>query len=553
LGSIFIAKNLKIWYNFTMMNDTLTKEINVDTVIVPRSEYEALKTQNAELSQQIKWLMEQIRLAKHKQFGASSERSGYDQANLFNEAEVVSDDCVKEPALEVVKSHYRKKARVCKDRLSPELPVEVIEHFLSDEEQSCPECGENLHVMGKDIRRELKLIPAKAVIVEHVRYVYSCRECERCACNVPIVKAPVDEPVIKGSFASPEAVAHIMTQKFVTGVPLYRQEQEFIRNGIGLSRQTMSNWILKCSDDWLEPIYAKLHEMLLRQEVLHADETTLQVLHEPGKTAQSKSYMWLYRTSGNAKTPIVLYEYQPDRRGKRPKEFLAGFKGYLHTDGYSGYHSELTDDVVVVGCWSHARRKFDEALKGLTEKDREGSLAQRGKQYCDKLFKIEKGLKEILYQDRHDERQKHAKPVLDEFLSWLKSINPAPKSGLGKAVYYALEQWKYLERYILDGRLEISNNRAERSIKPFVIDRKNFLFANTVKGARGSAVMFSIIETAKENGLNPYAYLTYIFKKAPNLDLEDPEMLKTLLPDNAPDECKIPGRIGKDIYETDEY
>jgi transposase len=408
--------------------------------------------------------------------------------------------------------------------------------------------------MGKDIRREFKLIPAKAVIVEHVRYVYSCRECEKGACNVPVVKAPIDEPVIKGSFASPEAVAHIMTQKFVSGVPLYRQEQEFIRNGIGLSRQTMSNWILKCSEDWLEPIYTKLHEMLLKQEVLHADETILQVLHEPGKAAQSKSYMWLYRTSGDAKTQIVLYEYQPDRRGKRPKEFLAGFKGYIHTDGYSGYHSELPEDMVIVGCWSHARRKFDEAIKGLAEKDREGSLAQKGKRYCDKLFKIEKVLKDVPYQDRYDERQKQAKPELDEFLSWLKSIRPAPKSALGKAVNYALEQWKYLERYILDGRLEISNNRAERSIKPFVIDRKNFLFANTIKGARGSAVMFSIIETAKENGLNPYAYLTYIFKTAPNLDLKDPEMLKTLLPDHTPDECKVPGRIEKeDIYETDEY
>ena len=441
-----------------------------------------------------------------------------------------------------------------KDRLPPDLPVEVVEHFLPKEEQSCPECGEGLHIMGKEIRREFKLIPAKPVIVEHIKYIYSCRECEKCSCHVPIIKAPVDEPVIKGSFASPEAVAHIMTQKFVGGVPLYRQEQEFSRNGIGLSRQTMSNWILKCSHDWLEPVYAKLHEMLCKQEVLHADETTLQVLHEPGKTAQSKSYMWLYRTSGDAKMPIILYEYQPDRRAKHPKEFLTGFKGFLHTDGYSGYHTELPEDVVVVGCWSHARRKFDEALKGLTEKDREGSLSHKGKQYCDKLFKIEKRLKDIPPGDRKSERQKQAKPVLDEFLTWLKSVNPVPKSGLGKAVYYALEQWKYLERYILDGRLEISNNRAERSIKPFVIDRKNFLFANTVKGARGSAVMFSIIETAKENGLNPYTYLTYIFKTAPNVDMEDPEMLKTLLPDHAPDECKVSGRIEKeDTYETDEY
>ncbi|HHX23705.1 MAG TPA: IS66 family transposase [Thermoanaerobacterales bacterium] len=533
------------------MKQTLAIEKNNDMITISRTEYEALKEQNAELFQQVEWLMEQIRLAKHKRFGASSEKSN-EQLTLFNEAEVISDSSVTEPDLEEVRKHYRRKARVSKDRLPPNLPVEIVEHFLPEEKQSCPECGEALHVMGKEIRREFKLIPAKGVIVEHIRYVYSCRECEKSACNVPIIKAPIDKPVIKGSFASPEAVAHIMTQKFVSGVPLYRQEQEFMRNGIGLSRQTMSNWILRCTNDWLEPIYAKLHEILLNQEVLHADETTLQVLHEPGKTPQSKSYMWLYRTSGDAKIPIVLYEYQPDRRGKRPKEFLSGFKGYIHTDGYSGYHSELPEEITVVGCWSHARRKFDEALKGLAEKDRKGSLAQKGKQYCDRLFKIERQLKDISYQDRYNERQEQAKPVLTDFLSWLKSINPAPKSGLGKAVYYALSQWKYLERYIKDGRLEISNNRAERSIKPFVIDRKNFLFANTVKGARGSAVMFSIIETAKENGLNPYAYLTYIFKKAPNMNMEDPEMLKTLLPEYAPDECRVPSHKG-DIYEKDEY
>lgn len=533
-----------------MIKETIITEKNIDMVTVPRSEYEALKEQNAELSQQIKWLMEQIRLAKHKRFGTSSEKSEYEQITLFNEAEVNSDPSITEPDLEEVRKHYRRKAKVTKDKFPPDLPVEIIEHFLPEEELPCPECGEDLHIMGKEIRREFKLIPAQGIIVEHIRYVYSCRECEKNACSVPIIKAPIEEPVIKGSFASPEAVAHIMTQKFVSGVPLYRQEQEFKRNSIGLSRQTMSNWILRCANDWLEPIYVRLHEMLLEQKVLHADETVLQVLHEPGKPPQSKSYMWLYRTSGDALTPIVLYEYQPDRRGQHPKEFLSGFKGYIHTDGFSGYHSGLPEEIIVVGCWSHVRRKFDEALKGLAKQDQAGSLAQKGKRYCDRLFDIEKRLKDVPWEDRYDERQKQAKPVLAEFLSWLKSINPAPKSGLGKAVYYVLNQWKYLERYTQDGRLEISNNRAERSIKPFVIDRKNFLFANTVKGAKGSAIMFSLIETAKENGLNPYAYLTYIFRKAPNINMEDPEMLKTLLPEYAPEECRVPGYKG-DTYEAD--
>jgi len=522
------------------MSNELNHNISDETIMVSRAEYESLKAQLAELSQQNKWLMEQMRLSKHRQFGASSEKSEYDQPNLFNEAEASADEKAPEPELAVVEKHYRKKASESKDRLPPDLPVEVIEHVLPEDKQDCPQCGDKLHVIGKDVRETLKIIPAKVVIVKEISYVYGCRNCEKNEINVPIIKAPMPNPVIKGSFASPEAVAHLITQKFVSGTPLYRQEQEFTRNGIILSRQTMSNWLLKSTEDWLEPIYNRLHEKLVGHEVLFADETTLQVLHEPGKTAQSKSYIWLYRTGGDAKTAIVLYEYQPDRRAKRPAEFLKGFKGYLHTDGYAAYHTGLGEGVVVVGCFAHCRRKFDEALKCLPENERQGSLALQGKRYCDELFKIEEKLADVSADERKEERQKLAKPALDRFHAWLRSVNAAPKSVTGRAVHYALEQWKYLEHYLMDGRLEISNNRSERSIKPFVIDRKNFMFANTVRGAKGSAVMFSITETAKENGLNPYEYLTYIFKTAPNVNMNDPAQVEQLLPENAPEWCRVP-------------
>jgi len=424
------------------------------------------------------------------------------------------------------------------DMLPEDLPIEIVEHELPIEEQICSECDGALHVMGNTKRRELKIIPAKAVIVEHVRKVYACRACEQNELHVPIRKAPMGEPVIKGSFASPEAIAHIMMQKFVMGAPLYRQEQDWKRNGIMLLRQTMSNWLIKATEDWLEPIYERLHERLLLREVLHADETTLQVLREPGKTAQSKSYIWLYRTGGDAKYPIVLFEYQPDRRAKRPAEFLSDFKGYLHTDGYDVYH-KLPEQIVVVGCWSHARRKFDEALKALPEQDREGSNVLRGKRYCDKLFELERIFAELAPDERLAKRQEFAQPVMDEFYAWIGKLRAPPKSGLGKAVHYTLSQRKYLERYLLDGRLEISNNRAERSIKPFVIDRKNFLFANTPRGAKTSAIMFSLIETAKECGLNPFEYLTYIFNHAPNWDIQnDADALERLLPDAVPEDIQ---------------
>jgi len=384
-------------------------------------------------------------------------------------------------------------------------------------------------VMGRDTRRELVIIPAQVKIREHVRKVYACRDCEKNECGVPIVKSPANEPVIKGSFASPEAIAQIMTQKFVMGTPLYRQEQELQRNGIKLSRQTMSNWLIRAAEDWLEPIYGMLHELLRGRKVLHADETTLQVLREPGKTAQSKSYMWLYRTGSDTEHPIVLYEYQPDRKSKRPAEFLKGFKGYLHTDGYEAYHS-LGSGITVIGCWAHVRRKFDEALKALPERDREGSSALRGKHYCDRLFMLEREFADLMPQERYEKRLELSKPVLDEFFAWVASLNAVPKSGIGIAAHYALSQKKYLDRYLMDGRLEISNNRAERSIKPFVIDRKNFLFANTPRGAKASAVMFSLIETAKENGLNPFTYLVYVFENAPNRNIRnDPNALQQFL------------------------
>ncbi|MDO9535223.1 MAG: IS66 family transposase [Bacillota bacterium] len=516
-----------------------------ETVTISRAEYDELtaaKSQVAELSQQVQYLLEQMRLARKKQFGASSEQSKYDapeQLNLFNEAEFFANESSAEPELVEIETHYRKKRSETKDSLPEDLPVETMEHFLPENEQSCPKCGEQLHIIGKTVQRRLKLIPAQAVIVEDIYYTYSCRNCEKTGIEVPVIKVDMPSNVIKGSFATPEAVAHIMTQKFVMGSPLYRQEQELKRNGIMLSRQTMSNWLLKSSADWLEPVYKRMYELLLKETVLHADETTLQVLHEDGKKAQAKSYMWLYRTSGCSTKPIVLYDYQPDRKASRPKEFLEGFSGYLHADGYAGYHS-LPENIMVVGCWAHARRKFDEALNSIPEKEREGSAALQGKRYCNKLFAIEKEIEKLIPESRFEERQKQAKPVLDEFLAWLKAQKAAPKSGLGKAVYYTLDQWKYLECYLEDGRLEISNNRAERSIKPFVIDRKNFLFVNTPRGAVGSAVMFSLIETAKENRINPYKYLTYIFHEAPNMVLNDPRQLESLLPWNAPDECKIP-------------
>ena len=520
-----------------------------EMVTISRAEYEEFQAQRkkiSELESRVDVLMEALRLARHKQFGASSEKSEdtlMEQLSfLFNEAEVFSAaDKEEAENVTVVAAHKRhKKHEYTLDNIPEGMATKQVEHRLEGEDLVCPQCGDTMTEIGKEVVRTLEIIPAQMVVRKDIYYTYACRSCSESAdkgCETPVVKAPREKNIIPGSFATPEAIAHIMTQKFVMGSPLYRQEQEMNRKGISLSRQTMSNWILKATEDYLIPVYEQLHKELLKRDVLHADETTLQVLHEPGKKPQSDSYMWLYRTSGDTDKPIVLYEYQPGRGAMHPKEFLAEYKGYLHTDGYAGYH-DLGKDITVVGCWAHARRKFDEAVKSLPKGKAKGSSASQGLAYCNLLFGIEQEIADKTAEQRYEERLKQAKPVLDAIFAWANSRTAAPKSALGKAFHYLKEQWPYLTNYLKDGRLEISNNRAERSIKPFVIDRKNFLFANTPKGAAGSAVMFSLIQTAIENGLDPYKYLTWLLKTAKDADLSQVDKVQALLPWNAPQDCK---------------
>lgn len=490
-----------------------------------------LKNRVAELELLVKYYEEQFGLLKKRQYGASSEKSIYDQLamdGIFNEAEATAKGEGKEPDLETVKEHRRRK-RTRGDSFPEDLLIEEVLCELPGENRLCPGCGSQMHVLGHESRDEIVFVPASLKIRRHLICVYACRECEKSSDHVPILKARAPEPVIKGSFASPEAVAHIAVQKYVMGSPLYRQEQEWERKGAFISRQTMANWIIRCAETWLLPIWLELKRQLLLREVLHADETTLQVLKEPGKKAQSKSYIWNYRTSGDAEDPIILMEYRPNRKAANPEAFLTGFSGYLHVDGYEGYHN-LGGHIVIVGCWAHARRKWDEALKIIPESAREDTPALVGKRYCDRLFAIERDIAGLSAQKRHAHRLSLSKPLMDEFFSWAAGIRATPKSAVGKAIGYMLSQQKYLRNVLLDGRLELSNNRAERSIKPFVICRKNFLFANTPGGAAASAVFCSLIETAKETGVDPFGYLAHVFRTAPGTDMEAPENVRALTP-----------------------
>lgn len=529
-----------LWYNFLMENEKKTAASNAEMVTISRAEYNELKLQN-------QWLLEQLGLAKKRQFGSSSERIQeelMDQlAFSLNEAEAYAYGTKSAtPEQIAVKAHERKRQSGSVTDIVPEgTPTEVVEHRLSNEERICVFCGTVMEEIGKEVHRSLQMEPARFWIREDVYYTYACKKCEEETGEANILKTPKHPVLCSGSFASAEAVAHIMSQKFVMYSPLYRLEQEFNREGLKLSRQTMANWMLNTSDVWLRPIYDVLHRNLCRETVLHGDETTLQVLKESGKAATSKSYMWLYRTSGCAESPIVLYEYQPSRKAAHAEEFLKGFSGWLHADGYQGYH-KLPENIRVVGCWAHARRKFDEALQTLPKEDRKGSLAATGECYCTRLFQLEESFAELTPEERYAKRLEQEKPVLDALLVWANETisKTAPKSALGKALHYLLEQWTYLVRYLEDGRLELSNNRAERSIKPFVMGRKNWLFVNTPAGAQSSAVIYSLIETAKENKLDPHRYLLWVLQSAPVLSQADEFWAEKLLPANAPQECHVP-------------
>ena len=548
-------KMLAFWqfpcYNKVMKNDavlTTSTTGNEEQISISRAEYEklredydALRKDNAELNQKLDFLMGQLRLAKKKMFGASSEQAAEQLLGqlsfLFNEAEAWTPREEKASETTAVAAHTRQKRSSDLDEVLPEgVAVEVVEHGIPEAERVCDACGTVMEQIGKEVRRTLVLRPATATIREDVYYTYACRKCSVEATETPILKTERIPSVISGSYASPEAIAHIMVQKFVMASPLYRQEQELNRSGIQLSRQTMSNWILRAADDWLTPIYEEMKKRLVKEKVLHADETTLQVLKEPGKSAQSKSYMWLYQTGKYTSQPMILYEYRPDRKASNAETFLKEFSGWLHADGYPGYH-RLPEHIRVVGCWAHLRRKFDEAVKSLPQKDQANAAALQGQAYCSRLFSIEQELAELPPEERYTQRLERSKPVMDALLAWAETTNAAPKSALGKAIYYLKEQWPYLTRVLEDGRLELSNNLAERSIKPFVIGRKNFLFANTPWGAQGSAVIYSMIETAKESGLDPYRYLTWLLTNAPILAARDDSWADKFLPANAPADC----------------
>jgi transposase len=479
----------------------------------------------AEYERLIGLFREQLRLERTKRFGRSSEKTASEEQTerLFNEAEAISDKESPEPDIDkVTRKNTRAKGKREADLSG--MDTEQIDYEMPEGKRVCPRCSNALVEMSTDTRRELVYIPATYKVIEHVTHIYTCRDCENDIRGAVILRADSPNALIKGSLCSASLMSAIMCDKYDKAVPLYRQERSLAAEGISLSRQTMANWML-AGAAWMQPLYDAMHKALVSRDVLHADETRLTVLHDDGRETSHDGYMWLYRTSGDATSPVVLYDYQPTRSHEHPKKFLAGFDGWLHADGYSGYHK--LKNMTVVGCFSHLRRYYNDALLVMRAADRKNSAPQHALDLINRMFSLEHDFADMRPEERQAARMKLSKPVADELLAWARSCKALPKSLLGKAIHYTLSQWDYLMHVFDDGRLELSNNRAERSIKPFVIGRKNWLFSNTRDGAHASAVIYSLIETAKENGLNPRAYLTYVFERLPNMTTSQ---LPSLLP-----------------------
>ena len=493
---------------------------------------EHLENTIKDLQNQVSNLTEMVLLLRKEKFGSSSEKTPKQvdgQLSLFNEAEIEADSKSEEPVICRKGSMYHKKPKTSREELLKDLPVEEFPCVLHPDDMFCNQCGTTLKEIGfVKVRDEIEYIPAK---VQIIRYMQQACECPACKHTTKpfIKKAAVPKSVLNHSLASPSSVSYVMYQKYVNSIPLYRQEKDWEQMGIALSRATMANWVIRSSQDHFEPVIRHLQKELLKREVIHCDETPVQVLKEEGKKPQTKSYMWLYRTGNDGKAPIILYDYQPSRSGENAASYLKDFKGYVHSDGYSGYNK--LDGITRCGCWAHLRRKFVEAIPDKKAADAPLTSAEIGRDYCNQLFKVEESIKDLTPEERFCKRLELEKPILEAFWCWLKSLNVLKGSALGKAVTYAMNQRPFMENYLLDGRCALSNNAAENAIRPFTVGRKNWLFADTPKGASASAAVYSIIETAKANGLNVFAYLQHLLLYMPDTDWQNhPEELDDLMP-----------------------
>lgn len=527
----------------------MDKALLIELFLGLQDQMEELTKETHALNQKMQLLMEQVVLAKHHRFGRSTERME-DTTQIsfmeidgkivfFNEAEAVSDPDMEEPEeLELKKGSRRKQGK--KDQDLSGLPVRWIDHYLSEQELE-DEFGENGWKQMPDmISRQYCFVPAKVEIEEHHIGVYADKKDEH------MVRAPHQKALLHGSLVSPSLGAAVMNGKYVNAVPLYRLEKEFERYGLAISRANMANWMIRLSEEYLSVFYDHLHRKIYDFDVIGADETPVEV-NKDGRPAGSKSYIWVYRSGGISSTHhIVLYEYQKTRNASHPVRFLKAYEGICVTDGYQVYHSaeKTLEHVTIAGCWVHARRYFDKALKIIPQAVRSKSWGYLVMKQIQAIYREEGKLKDLKTEERLKQRQLVIKPLVDALFVYAKQhqVPVGIQGKLARAVIYLLNQEKYLRVFLENGEVPMDNNASERAIRGFCIGRKSWQLIDTIRGAENSAIIYSIAETAKANDLKPYEYFEHLLTEIPK-HMEDTDL--SFLNDLLPWSEKLPKEIKK--------
>ena len=491
------------------------------------AELELVLLQNQKLS-------EEVRLLKSQIFGASSEKSDKN-ADLATNDEI--ENSPEQPIQTKQKKQRDPESYTGRKRLPEHIPRDEIIYDIPEDERKCTCCDGKIHFVGEEVTEKTTTVPSEVRVEKSIQYKYVCHKCD----IFHYAKKP--KTMLRGSnFDHPSFLADVIVKKVVLGMPYYRMQQHFSSMGAPINRGTISTTVCKIADR-LFPLMEGLRATLLTQNVIHADETPIQVLKEPGRKPQTQSFMWLYISGKHEKNPITLFDYQQTRSGQHPKNFLSDanstYEGYLMVDGYAGYNK--VPKITKVGCMAHLRRYFDKALKALP-KNISGSNAEKAIDMINELYHIEKSIKDQPPDKIFKIRNELSVPLLNNLKKWLDEmkLTAVPKMLFGQAINYALAQWQFVSRYISNGELPIDNNAAERAIKQIVIGRKNWLFADSVDGAYANAVIYSLVGTAIANGLDPYKYLLHVFEKFPNM--ERSEDISILFPWNMPN-CKLENKM----------
>jgi transposase len=495
----------------------------------PATDIDALRAQLAAREERVELLEEENRWLKRQLLGRSSEKTppaqlNPDQAWLFNEAEALAKAAESAPHSITIAAHERGKRG--RRKLDAALPREDVVHDLPEAEKVCAEHGVPLERMGEELSEQLDFKPAQVRVIRNIRPKYRCP-----CCRSQIFIAPVHTQLFPKSLATPSLLAHIVTAKFVDGLPLYRQESQFERLGVGLGRATMAGWMIRLGGTHVVPLINLMNEHMLEATLIHCDETHLQVL-KSDKAPTADHWMWV-RAAGPPGRRIVLFDYDASRGGAVPKRLLEGYRGILLTDGYEPYAAVAESlGLVHAGCFAHVRRKFDEARKAQSIEKAADGHARVALELIRELYLVERALwdrdQPITAEHRARVRAELSAPIVTKFHAWCEALAPKvlPQSLLGKAVHYTLGQWPKLITFLEHGEVPLDNNRCENAIRPFVVGRKGWLFSDTVKGALASANLFSIVETAKANGVEPHAYLSLLFAQLPYAKtVEDFEVL----------------------------